>query len=40
MNGVMFGAFGGMEKFISGPTLAKITEKFGIKNAAATFALN
>jgi hypothetical protein len=40
LNGVMFGAFAGMEKFISGPILTKITQKFGIENAVATFSLN
>ena len=34
----MFGAFKGMEYFVSGPTLAKITQKFGIPKVDKTGA--
>ena len=35
----MFGAFGGMEKYITGPAKARIIEKFGIQNTAAKFTI-
>ena len=38
-NTVMFGAFGGMEKYITGPAKARIIEKFGIQNTAAKFTI-
>ncbi len=35
----MFAAFGGMEKFVTGPAKARIIEKFGIQNTAAKFTI-
>lgn len=35
----MFGAFVGMEKFVSAPVLAGLMNKLGVQNGAAKFAL-
>jgi hypothetical protein len=39
INTVMFGAFAGMEKFISGPTRDLLINNFNVSNTAAKFAL-